>query len=150
MRNNNTNTKEGFTIPNNYFNKNKTSILKSISTSNIKDDGFTTSPQYFSSSKKAILKSTINSEPISIFSKKWIFISVTIAASLILLFSISNYNTKTTSNTIVTIAPQIDTTSNNFISDETNTTKDLLLSIYIDDSYTEESIDDYALESLIF
>ncbi len=153
MKKNTIYNKEGFSVPNGYFKENKTAILKSteptITNKSKTDLGFSTPNKYFANSETTILKSVKPSNTSIFYKYKSTFkYGLAIAASILLLIVISTNFSSLNPNTkiVTTLSKKTETNLDSTLFYK----NDPLLSIYLDDNYSEEYLDEFALEDLVF
>ncbi|WP_010182506.1 hypothetical protein [Aquimarina agarilytica] len=157
MKNNN--NKEGFTIPEGYFNEFQNTLFEQLNTEKLTEKntslGFNIPDAYHENVTSDILKNIDvknNTPVISLFSKKMKYALFT-AASIALFFIFFNLNkNKTLPSTIVSTT--IDTT--NVIKQKVQeqfkiTDKDAkMLALFVDDAQVDEYLDELLIEDLAF
>ncbi|WP_299252582.1 hypothetical protein [uncultured Lacinutrix sp.] len=139
----------GFKIPQNYFEGLEDSILSEVKLKNlVSDSGFKTPEGYLDNFTVSVKKET---KVISIFSKKNILLVSSIAASLVLFFSLNVFKNSPLSFNDLDI-----TTVDNYIIDETETgdlttlfqDNELSETNFIEYTLSEETLDSY-LETIV-
>jgi len=145
----------GFKIPTGYLEEFEDSILKFASLKEkVSDSGFSIPEGYFDSVESKILSQIPEKESrkvISLINKKSIIYATSIAASLVLMFNLIDFNTKIDINSIETSTIESYLNSEDFDSDELAAL--LIDSDFLDDSFdtmnfSEEAIEDYVYDNL--
>jgi hypothetical protein len=145
----------GFKIPTGYLEEFEDSILKLASLKEkVSDSGFSIPEGYFDSVESKILSQIPEKESrkvISLINKKSIIYATSIAASLVLMFNLIDFNTKIDINSIETSTIESYLNSEDFDSDELAAL--LIDSDFLDDSFdtmnfSEEAIEDYVYDNL--
>ena len=145
----------GFKIPTGYLEEFEDSILKLASLKEkVSDSGFSIPEGYFDSVESKILSQIPEKESrkvISLINKKSIIYTTSIAASLVLMFNLIDFNTKIDINSIETSTIESYLNSEDFDSDELAAL--LIDSDFLDDSFdtmnfSEEAIEDYVYDNL--
>ena len=145
----------GFKIPTGYLEEFEDSILKFASLKEkVSDSGFSIPEGYFDSVESKILSQIPEKESrkvISLINKKSIIYTTSIAASLVLMFNLIDFNTKIDINSIETSTIESYLNSEDFDSDELAAL--LIDSDFLDDSFdtmnfSEEAIEDYVYDNL--
>ncbi len=136
----------GFKVPQNYFDGLEDATLKQAKLKSlISDSGFKTPENYLENFEVVIKK---DSKIISIFSKKNILFVSSIAAALILFFSLNVFD-----NTQLTIKDLDTTTVDNYILDETEVGDLIPLfqnSELSESHFLDNTLSDVSLESYLF
>ncbi len=153
---NSNNTPKGFKVPKGYFEDNKTKILENIGNvlHEITEDNFSVPENYFETSKRDILNKikTEKQQPkvISIFNYR---IAIGIAASLLLLFTLTFVNQKQPeTNTIATkqLQDPVLNQKEGIKHSLPLSKKDKMLAIFVEDNTTEDDlIEEFLLEDEI-
>jgi len=156
-----TTSSNGFSTPDNYFEKSKEDILKRLDIESLEnkneDLGFSIPEDYHANFKENIVKSiqpNVNKEvPIYGIRKKYFKYFIPVAASFLILFMISkNFDSAEKGTPIVnviidTIQEEKEQLPNRFSLIEEN---EDLLAIYMEDNYSDDLLDQYATEDLFF
>lgn len=142
----------GFKTPKNYFDGLEDSIMNQINLQKkIEGAGFITPDNYFESLEDKILEK-VNHQPkvISLFSKRNLFYATSIAAALVIMFSIFINKNELTFDDLETASIE------NYLNEEEIdsyeiaslfTVEELSSDIFIDSDLTSESLEEYLLQN---
>jgi hypothetical protein len=145
----------GFKVPVDYFQNFENSILSQASLNEkFSDSGFTVPQGYFDAVEEQILSQVSLKEPVKVIpliSKKAVFYVSSIAAALVLMFSVINFNSGIDIDSIETASIENYLNNEDIYSDELiallNDTNFLDYS-FNDISFSEEAIEDYVNDNL--
>jgi len=141
----------GFKVPKGYFENLEDSILNPSELNiSIKDSGFKVPDNYFEGLEFKILNTVTNeseTKVISLFNKKIVIASLSIAATILLLFNLSIYNSQVTFDSIDNEVLE------NFVLNEAFESSDIASLITNDSEFSnafiEESLSDEILETYL-
>ncbi len=149
------NKHQGFEVPKGYFENNKNTILDAISKEkHSEESNFNVPEDYFKTSKKEILdniKTSKKETPVVSLFKNRIIIGIAASVLLLLTFTFYQQNTQSTPK-IVETAPLKDPLLNKKEGIQHSTPlskKDKMLAIFVDDTASDELINDFLLEEEI-